>query len=131
VDKYLHHLPVYRQAMIYKTQGLIVSDYTIGRWTSQVADMLHPLNDALWHCVVNASYLQIDETPVLCLEKKKKCYMWSYAMFQDTQRPALVLFDFQTTRSSVAVNERLTDFKGIVQTDGYAGYNALRTQPGV
>lgn len=131
VDKYVHHLPIYRQAMIYKSHGLSVSDYTIGRWTTQLQGILEPLKEALWSNVVNAPYLQIDETPVLCLEQKKKCYMWSYAAFHLRQKPSLVLFDFQITRGSSAVNDRLANFEGIVQTDGYAGYNALRMKPGV
>lgn len=131
VDKYMHHLPIYRQSLIYKQQGFKVDDPTIGRWTMKLAESLQPIKAALWEQVVQAPYLQVDETPVLCVEQKKKCYMWSYAAFHDKKRPSLVLFDFQITRGSASVNERLKYFEGILQTDGYAGYNALRTQPGI
>lgn len=131
VDKYMHHLPNYRQSMMYRQHGFVVADQTIGHWTTQLAESLDLLQAALWTQITRAPYLQVDETPVLCLEQKKKCYMWSYAAFYEDKKPSFVLFDFQITRGSASVNERLMNFKGILQTDGYAGYNALRTKPGV
>lgn len=125
VDKYVNHLPIYRQAQIYTRQGFVVDDVTIGRWIMQLGSILQPLYKALWKVLLENNYLQVDETPTLCLESKKKCYMWVYAAFKD-RRPNLVIFDFQMTRGQIAVNTKLHGFKGVVQTDGYGGYNTLR-----
>ena len=57
--------------------------------------------------------------------------MWVYAAFKQDRRPKLVMFDFQTTRGKIAVNTMLHGYQGIVQTDGYGGYNALRHGPDI
>lgn len=130
VDKYVNHLPIYRQAQIYTRQGFAIDDITIGRWIMKLGSILQPLHKALWKLLLENTYLQVDETPTLCLESKKKCYMWVYTAFQD-RRPNLVIFDFQMTRGQIAVNTKLHGFKGVVQTDGYGGYNTIRKRPDI
>jgi transposase len=36
-----------------------------------------------------------------------------------------VIFDYDLSRSSIVVNEKLSGYKGLLQTDGYSGCNAL------
>jgi transposase len=125
VDKYAYHLPLYRQSKIFLNQGLDISDYSLGRWLMEVGEIIKPLYEAAWEELLSAPYLQVDETPVNCLEAKKKSYMWVYVKFSEQFKPELVVFDFQMTREAVSVEERLKDYKGIVQTDGYAGYDGI------
>ena len=47
VDKYVNHLPIYRQAQIYTRQGFVVDDITIGRWIMRLGSILQPLYKAL------------------------------------------------------------------------------------
>lgn len=127
VDKYAHHLPIYRQSKIYEGQGFIVPDSTLGRWLMQMREVLAPIGMALWEEMLTAPYLQIDETPVQCLAQKNKAYMWVYSCFEHL-KPKIVLFDYQTTRGQIAVNDRMENFKGKMQTDAYGGYTHLRSK---
>jgi transposase len=68
--------------------------------------------------------LQVDETPVKVLKPDKKGYMWVYHSYHPGKR--FVIFDFSLSRAAEIVNTRLESFSGLLQTDGYAGYNSLR-----
>jgi transposase len=127
VDKYQSHLPIYRQCKIYEGQGFRIPDITLGRWVIQLGEILFSLGAALWEEILGSSYVQIDESPVQCLDQKSKAYMWVYANF-DQLKPKLVAFDFQTTRGQASVNEKMKDFKGKMQTDAYGGYSQLRSK---
>ena len=74
--------------------------------------------------ILQHRYLQVDETPVKVLETNKKGYVWAY--FAPNAGKGLVAFEFSLTRQGSVANERLKTFKGLLQTDGYKGYDALR-----
>lgn len=124
LNKYQYHLPLYRQSKMLKDRGIQVPDNTLGGWIMKSAEQLTPLGEALWNELPLAKALQADETPVKLLEPEKKAYMWLYHSYLPNQR--FILFDFNLSRSSEVVNERLKEFKGILQTDGYSGYNTQR-----
>ena len=124
LNKYSYHLPLYRQSKMFKPHHLEVPDNTLGGWVMKAADQLEPLGDALWDELNKTSALQADETPVKVLKPEKKAYMWLYHSYLPDKR--FIIFDFSLGRSSEVVNARLKDFQGILQTDGYAGYNTQR-----
>jgi hypothetical protein len=75
--------------------------------------------------IKNEGYLQVDETTIKVLDDKKKQsthlgYYWVY----HAPISKLVMFDYSPTRSSSAALPVLSNFKGYLQTDGYAGYKA-------
>ena len=90
----------------------------------KAASQLAPLEDALWQQLTQVTCLQVDETPVKVLQPEKKGYMWVYHCYLPKQR--FVLFDFNLSRGAKVVNERLKDFQGLLQTDGYSGYGTQR-----
>jgi hypothetical protein len=85
--------------------------------------------DALWAVVVKASYLQVDETPVKQLDTDSKGYIWSYLAPEFGN--GLLVYEFSETRSGSVAAVRLKEFNGLLQTDGYSGYTALRKREGV
>jgi transposase len=104
--------------------GIDVPDNTLGGWIMKSAEQLEPLGAALWNQLSLVNVLQADETPVKILDPEKKAYMWLYHSYMPGQ--CFVIFDFNLNRSGDIVNERLKNFKGILQTDGYSGYNQQR-----
>lgn len=50
--------------------------------------------------------------------------MWLYHSYLPGKR--FVVFEFSLSRSADIVNTRLKEFKGLLQTDGYSGYNTQR-----
>lgn len=128
VNKYQYHLPLYRQSKIMASSGIHIPDNTLGNWVMQAGDGLVCLYDALW-CILKTSYLQVDETPVKILEPDKKGYLWTY--FAPHLGRGVVVFEISETRSADVANARLAPFNGLLQTDGYAGYNTLRHRKGI
>lgn len=124
INKYHYHLPLYRQSKILASYHATIPDNTLGNWVMQVGCALTPVYEALWREMLNASYLQVDETPIKILNPDKKGYLWVY--YAPHLGDGLIAFELSLTRGGYVAEERLASYKGLVQTDGYAGYNKLR-----
>jgi transposase len=123
VDKFVDHLPVYRQIERFKREQIQLSSSTLNGWQESVCNLLEPLYDTLKHRVLSQGYLQVDETPIAVLDKNKKGkthrgYHWIY----HSPLEKTVLFDYNTGRSREGPGKLLKDFKGYLQTDGYNVY---------
>ena len=75
--------------------------------------------------LLGGDYLQADETPVGVQMhdgrgQNHQAYLWQYS------RPAgVVIFDFQLSRAREGPKQFLGNFNGILQTDGYSGYDRV------
>lgn len=124
LNKYQYHLPLYRQSKIFASHHAIIPDNTLGNWVMKIGDALMPVLDALWKVILLARYLQVDETPIQVLNPNKKGYLWAY--YAPYLGQGLVAFEFDLTRKGSVAEERLSQYKGLLQTDGYNGYQQLR-----
>lgn len=129
IKKYEHHLPWYRQSKIFAQDGIDLPANTICNWFLQAGEVLEPLKIALKDQLNHSGVLQVDETPVQILKKDSKGYMWCYHSLEPKNK--FILFEYYHSRESQAVNNNLKDYQGILQTDGYSGYNAISTKDGV
>jgi len=132
VDKFVDHLPIYRQIERWKRWDVKLSASTINSWQEKVCKLLEPLYETLRHHVLSEGYLQVDETPLRVLDKNKKGkthqgYHWVY---HSPIRKA-VLFDYRRGRSREGPKEMLKDFSGYLQTDGYAAYDWFKTNKAI
>ena len=127
VSKYVDHLPFYRQIEQFKRDhGWSIHQSTINDWFAACCKLLEPLYDKLLDQVLQTDYLQADESPIKVLDKDKKGsthqgYMWVY------RNPAtgLVLFDYRKGLGMHGPKERLADFRGYLQCDGYKVYDSM------
>lgn len=71
-DKFVYHLPFYRQAQRYEQLGMKISSSTLNGWLPAACQLLEPLYLALQFEVLQATYLQADETPIPVLDSQKK-----------------------------------------------------------
>lgn len=124
INKYQYHLPLYRQCKIYASYDMLIPDNTLGNWIMRLGAGLECLSEALWPEILASRYLQADETPIKILKPEKKGYMWTY--YAPHVGGGLVVFDLRLSRSGDIAMERLKDYKGLLQTDGYQGYDGLR-----
>lgn len=123
-DKYLDHLPLYRQLKRYERMGVKLNDSTFSDWVQATCKLIEPLYDELKKQVLCETYLQADETPIKVLDPDKKGtthrgYYWVY----HSPQKKLVLFDYREGRGREGPSEILKDFKGFLQTDGYGVYD--------
>lgn len=122
-DKYLDHLPLYRQKQRFAREGIQIASSTIEGWTKEALLKLHPLYEQLVFNIKSKGYLQVDETPIKVLESDKKgaCHQGYYWVYHDPLDD-ITLFDYQPTRGSAGIKGMLDTFRGYLQTDGYVVY---------
>jgi transposase len=132
IDKYVDHLPLYRQMERFKREGIHIPYSTIGDWVKNGCILIGPLYEALEKLILQSNYLHADESPVKVLDKDKKGtthkgYFWVYHNSID----GLVWFDYREGRGREGPVEILKDFKGYLQTDGYAVYDFFKEKEGI
>ncbi len=132
VNKFVDHLPFYRQAQIFKRQGLNIPESTIGGWFSAGCNLLGFVYQAQKTKILASDYLMADETPIAVLSSDKPGathtgYYWVY--YDPVNR--MVLFDYRKTRGREGPEELLKNFSGYLQTDGYTAYNNLKNQTNI
>jgi transposase len=132
VEKYVDHIPIYRQIKIYDRLGVNISDSTMGDWFATAAGLLLPLYEAHKKLVISCNYLHADETTIKVLESERKgaAHLGFYWVYQAHEQK-LVLFDYQTGRGREGPRQILKNYKGFLQTDGYGVYDDFAGQPGI
>lgn len=133
IEKYVDHLPIYRQVQRFKRQGIDLSTSTLGGWIAASADLLEPIYEALKAQVLASRYIQADETPIKVQDPANKGsthrgYYWVYHAPVD----GLVLMEYQPGRSGrTGPGQMLQSYRGALQSDGYSGYDALGQAPDI
>lgn len=131
-DKFVTHLPFYRQAQRYEQLGFKIPASTLDGWFEASCSLLEPLYEALRQQVLSSTYLQVDETPIPVLDKQKKGethqgYYWVY----HAPEKRLVLFDYRPGRGREGPTQLLKDYQGYVQTDGYVVYEQFEARDNI
>lgn len=125
-DKYMDHLPLYRQKQRFARENIPIASSSIEGWVKQGIERLEPLYQQLKFDIKAKGYLQVDETSIKVLESEKKgaTHMGWYWVYH-SPLDGMVLMDYQPTRGSVATKEMLANFSGYLQSDGYAVYEKI------
>jgi transposase len=123
IEKFIDHLPVYRQQERFKRAGMDIKYNTMLDWINTSADWLVPLYELHKKALFESHYLQADETtmPVLDNEKKgstHRGYIWAYR----SSEKKLIFFEYQPGRGKAGPAALLKNFTGHLQTDGYGAY---------
>lgn len=132
VSKYCDHLPLYRQSEIYARSGVELERSTLADWVGQCSALLAPLANALNRYVLAGSKLHADDTPVPVLQPgrgtTKHGRLWTYVRDDRASAcadPPAVWFAYSPDRKGIHPRTHLKDFKGVLQADGYAGFDQL------
>jgi transposase len=127
VNKYVDHLPFYRQEKRFERIGAHISRQNMSRWQQKAFSAMEPLFELLMQHIKSGSVLQMDETTAQVLGEPKrddtqKSYIWLARGGPPEQKA--VIYEYQETRASKHIHNFLEGFKGYLQTDGYGGYDA-------
>src|SRR5262252_3366216 len=132
VAKYADHLPLYRQAEIYAREGVELERSTMADWVGGASRILRPLVEALRSYVLSTEKLHGDDVPVPVLEpgtgKTKTGRLWTYVRDDrpaGSDAPSAVWFAYSPDRKGEHPSNHLQNYRGILQADGYAGFNKL------
>lgn len=132
VQKYVDAMPIYRQEQSWKRLGIEFPYSSLSDMQGMGYKLMKPLFDAYKKQVLSTNYLQVDESPfkVLSSEKKGASHMGYQWVYLDPVRN-LVFYNYQRGRSQQHPCAMLKNFKGIIQTDGFAGYNKAASSPDI
>jgi transposase len=132
VSKYSEHLPLYRQAQVMARHGLAIDRSTLSDWVGRTAFHLGPIVERMAELLKRSGKLFMDETPAPVLDpgrgRTRTGYLW--AMLRDDRPwggadPPGVVFAYAPGRGGSHAEDMLKGFEGVLQVDGYAGYNRL------
>ena len=132
ISKYADHLPLYRQSQIYARSGVQLDRSTLAGWVGKASFHLTPVVDRLaWH-LKQSGKLFMDETRAPVLDpgrgRTKTGYLWALARDERAWAgpdPPGVVFFYAPGRGGRHAERFLEGFSGILQVDGYAGYNRV------
>lgn len=140
VSKFGDHLPFYRQADIYRRQGIDLDRGTLGNWTGRACFHLQPIVEHMRQHLRAAERIFVDETkaPVLDPGRKrtKSGYFWSVVSDDRGHggtSPPIILFHYAPGRGAVHPMRFLAGYRGrFLQCDGYDAYEkvAAADRPG-
>lgn len=125
---YLLAVPGYRQEKDFNLRGIYLSRQTIFNWLDSVHGIyLDRLYTILQEDFQNQNYVHLDETTVSVVQNKKekaRNYMLC-GVSGRSEKNQIVLFKYSESRSNEIVTAMVgKDFKGIIQSDGYAAYTS-------
>ncbi len=130
--KYQWHLPLYRQAQMMTTQGIVLDRSTLAFWVGYAAAELAPVYAQLKACLLSSAKIDVDETTAPVLDpgrgRTKTGYFWAIARdgrpWKGSEPPG-VAYTYAPGRGAVHALKLLDNYTGIVQCDGYAAYKTL------
>lgn len=124
IDKFVYHLPLYRQHQRLQQSGITVSRASLTHWVQRALHLLSPIADAQLQQVLQSKVLAMDETPIKAGRKSKGKMKstWFWPLYGELDE---VVFGWSETRGSAYVQKRLKDFKGTLLTDGYVAYDCF------
>jgi transposase len=126
--KFADALPFYRQERQFIRLGADIPRATMCRWTMKIASACMPLKNLLRQEILSGPLINADETTVQVLREPgspptSKSYMWVFRG-GDPRAPSFY-FHYHQTRAGDVAATFLDGYQGVVQTDGYVGYDFL------
>jgi transposase len=121
-DKFLYHLPLYRQHQRLAREGITVSRASLTNWVKRSIELLRGIVESQLAHVLQSKVLAMDEVPIKAglqtQGKMQQGYFWPIYGEDDE-----VVFTFNLSRGKKHIEDLLNArFQGTLVTDGYAAY---------
>lgn len=122
--------PCYRQESLLKQLEAKIPRETLANWYIAASkEYLYPLYERLHRELLQREVIHADETFCQVLREEGKpaqssSYLWIYRSGSD-DLPGIVLYQYQPGRSGDYPKQFLEGFHGLLQCDGYQGYNKV------
>ena len=132
VSKFCDSLPLYRQAQMFKRQGIALDRSTLSSWVGRACWWLQPIYELVLSTVLASDKVFADETTLPVLEpgrgKTRTGRLWCYAVddraWAGSTHPAAA-YVYSEDRRGEHPMAHLAAFRGTLQVDGYAGFVSL------
>ncbi|NEN93835.1 MAG: IS66 family transposase, partial [Okeania sp. SIO3H1] len=129
LGKYVDHLPLHRQAKIFRRYQVSLSEQSMVRWVARSAEALEPVYNRMHQNLIDGDYLQADETPIQVKDpdypksQTRQGWLWPISVPGGD-----VVFTWSMTRGSSHLEELLEGFSGYLQSDAYSVYEKYARQ---
>lgn len=129
-QKFLNSMPFYRQEMDSLQMGAPLARETTASWCIKCALLyFQPVYDRLHEYLLKRDVLHADETVCQVLHEEGRAaesnsYMWIYLTGNDGL-PRIILYEYQPGRKGEYAKNFLEGFSGLLECDGYTGYNSV------
>jgi len=123
-------LPYYRMESAFQQLGAVLPRETMANWCIICAERyLLPMYIRLHAELLKRDVVHADETTSQVLREEGRdartvSYMWIYASGTDGL-PKIILYEYQPGRAGEYPKQFLEGFSGLLQCDGYQGYNKV------
>lgn len=125
-SKYVDHIPLHRLEAISARQGVELPRSTTCGWIGAGVETLEPIYEYCKQDVLKSKILGTDDTTVPVLDRSRETTrtgrLWVYIGDREHEH---VVFDFTPNRERDGPLKFLEGFRGYLQADAYAGYDAL------
>lgn len=127
VAKYTDHAPLYRQRQQYKRHGVDLPRSTLGDAVAATTELLAPIARRIRERVLACDIVATDDTGLRVLDRDrpkgiKRGVLWPYVA-----EHRFAYFAYTPSREGRWPQAELAGYRGYLQVDGYAGYDALFT----
>ncbi len=125
VDKYMDHLPLFRQAQRFGREGLELHRSTLSRWMMELGELLRPIVNVLVMEVLSGTWLRADATGMPVLDRSRTKgkahhgHFWAYGNHDS------VVFAYTSNKEATTVAALFEGFQGTVVIDGATDFNLL------
>ena len=129
-EKTFMGMPYYRQESGMAELGFRLPRETMANWFIYCAEhYFYPIYERMHEYLTKREILHADETTCQVLREDERSaqstsYMWIYLTGSDGL-PPIVLYDYEAGRSGTYARDFLEGFTGLLQCDGYQGYNKV------
>jgi len=128
IDKFLYHLPLYRQHQRLQHAGVTLARATLTNLVKRAIELLRPIVDAQLAHILLSKVLAMDETPIKAGQqgrgKLKQAWFWPIYGEDDE-----IVFTYSNTRSRRHIETVLKkQFEGTLLSDGHSAYACYARQ---
>jgi len=133
-SKFCDAIPFYRMERILQRNGILISRTKIANWAIKVAGKLEGLIELMREKIREGPLINMDESVLQVLKEPNRkpetqSYMW--VSIGSGKEGEIVLFNYSLTRNSEVPLNLLKGFNGVLQSDGYKGYEKVVRENGL
>jgi transposase len=134
-SKYADGLPLYRLDGILDRSDAGIDRSSMAHWVVRLGDdVFRPLIHLMRDMQLEADDLQGDETRIRVLKepgRSVRSNKWMWVIRGGPPGKPAVLFEYDPSRGGSVPVRLLEGFSGVLQADGYSGYNAVCQREGI
>jgi transposase len=128
-SKFEDALPLHRQEKIFARHGIELSRQTMSNWVLEIGAKVRPLMELLKRDLLSGPVIGADETTFQVLKEPgrrdtTKSYMWVMRSRAGPDGKPVLYFEYRPTRSAAFLKGMFAGFRGVLQSDGFSGYES-------